>query len=116
MILKPNQFKPDYKLQKEMDYIWADTIKHRDNYSCAICVSTFHPNAHHIIPRENKQFRYLLDNGLTLCTSHHKFSRRISAHNNPFAFFLWLQKFYPNTFLAAAERTKEMLKKEGIVL
>ena len=80
------------KLTKE-DTAWANSVKTRDGWACVICGSQFRPNAHHIIPRENHDFKYDIDNGLTLCPKHHMFSRIISAHNNPLAFFAWLEKF-----------------------
>lgn len=84
---------------------WANSVKDRDCYKCAICGLTSGENyirkdgkeskirleAHHLFPREIKEFRYDIDNGITLCTRHHKFSREISAHKNPLAFILWLQ-------------------------
>ena len=100
--------------QRELDEAWATTIKARDNWRCAICGNDYAPNAHHIVPRENKQFRYELDNGISLCLVHHKFNRVISAHNNPFAFFLWLQRFNPIFFSAAVGRNREMLRQAGI--
>lgn len=103
------------RAKKENEF-WAASVKERDKWNCAICGSFYHPNAHHIIPRENKEYLLELDNGITLCTKHHKFSRVISAHNSPIAFFLWLQRFRPSLFVAAVERTKLNLKKEGIEL
>lgn len=106
----------EYREQKEKDKEWALNIKNRDAWRCMICGDAFHPNAHHIIPRENKEYRYELDNGITLCTKHHKFSRVLSAHNNPFAFFLWLRRFHHNFFSVAIERTNILLKRDEIVL
>jgi hypothetical protein len=78
------------RLKKERD--WADRIKERDGWKCVICSDTLKPNAHHLIAREIPEFKYDLDNGITLCILHHKFSREISAHNNPFSFFIWVMK------------------------
>ena len=105
----------EYREQKELDYSWAGTIKARDGWKCVICGDDYAPNAHHIIPREHKEYRYCLDNGITLCRKHHKFSRVISAHNNPFAFFLWLSRFQNHFSLIAIERTLKILENEGIV-
>jgi hypothetical protein len=98
--------------QKEKDLVWANSIKERDKWSCVICGSEFHPNAHHIIPRENKDFRHELNNGVTLCTNHHKFSRLISAHNNPLAFFLWLEKYHPEAYYNARNNMRTILSSE----
>ena len=82
------------KLTKE-DKEWATKVKTRDGYKCVICGSTLRPNAHHIIPREVKEMKYDVQNGLTLCPKHHFFSREISAHNHPLALIMWLEKHRP---------------------
>ena len=97
------------KAEKEADRAWADTIKDRDGWKCVICSDKNRPNAHHIIPRENKECRLDWDNGITLCIAHHKFSRQISAHNNPFAFFIWLAENRPVQFAKARDRAKEYI-------
>ena len=102
--------------QRALDDAWATTVKARDNWTCSICGTDYRVAAHHIIPRENKQFRYCLDNGLTLCVKCHKFSRIISAHNNPLAFFMWLEKFCTSFASLARERTTILLKENGIQL
>jgi len=101
---------------REKDIAWANAVKERDQWSCVICGSTYAPNAHHIIPREVKEYKYEVDNGISLCVLHHKFSRKISAHNNPLAFFLWLQRFRTPFFLLATERTKRLLEGEGVII
>jgi hypothetical protein len=116
MLISINALKSrELKEQKEKDKIWADMIKARDDWSCVICGNQFKPNAHHIVPRENKDFRHCLNNGVTLCTKHHKFSRIISAHNNPMAFFLWLQKYRYDLFVTAVERNQEIARDEVIL-
>lgn len=100
------------KEQRELDEFWATAIKNRDNWECVICGSKYAPNAHHIIPRENKSYRYEEDNGISLCVKHHKFSRIISAHNNPLAFFLWLMLYRPDQYFKAVKRTRQLTKGE----
>lgn len=78
------------KLTKE-DVEWANSVKRRDR-GCVICGEVYRLNAHHLIPREIKETKYDIDNGLSLCPKHHMFSRIISAHNNPLALVLWLRK------------------------
>lgn len=82
------------KLTKE-DKDWAKKVKERDGLKCVICQSSFKPNAHHIIVRENHLTKFDLENGLTLCPKHHLFCRRISAHNNPIGLLIWLEKNRP---------------------
>ena len=78
------------KLTKE-DKEWAKEVKVRDGWKCVVCDSETKPNAHHIIPREVLETKYLIMNGITLCPKHHFFSRQISAHNNPLALFIWME-------------------------
>ena len=115
VILTKKLLNPDREKEKILEDAWATYIKSRDNWSCVICGSQYHPNAHHIVPREHKCYKFELDNGITLCTKHHKFSRVISAHNNPLAFFLWLQRYYPSFYSVAVERNKELMLGEILI-
>ena len=82
------------KITKE-DREWAELVKKADNYKCVICQKETGLNAHHIIPREIIGTRHNVLNGITLCPLHHRFSRILSAHQNPLAFFIWMEKFKP---------------------
>ena len=79
------------KLTKE-DKEWAKAVKERDGLVCVICKSLERLNAHHLIPREIKGSRHDIDNGITLCPKHHRFSRKLSAHQNPIAFLKWMER------------------------
>ena len=72
------------------DKEWAIAIKERDKV-CILCGRDVFLHTHHIIPREIKECRHVLDNGVLLCAKHHKFSRNISPHKSPFIFYnkLW---------------------------
>ena len=59
---------------------------------CSICGSKKNLNVHHIIPRECKELKFDDNNLIVLCCKHHKFNFEISAHKNPFTFFLWLRR------------------------
>ena len=86
------------KLRKE-DKAWSITIRNRANNRCEICGrDEVTMNAHHIIPRENREFRHNLMNGICLCPKCHKYSFEISAHKNPLAFFKWLEKNKPKQY------------------
>lgn len=80
----------------DADKRWAQKVKERDNNRCVICGTDFRLNSHHIIPRENHDMKYELVNGITLCAKHHMFCREISAHNNPLAFFIWMEQHRPD--------------------
>jgi hypothetical protein len=77
--------KAEVKLWKEVRLACIE----RDG-GCVICGSTNRMSAHHLYPREIKELKYELDNLITLCPLHHKFSLKISPHRNPIEFFLWL--------------------------
>ena len=79
------------KVTKE-DKEWARQVKVRDEGRCVICGAIERLNAHHIIPREIEETTHDLQNGISLCPTHHRFSRQLSAHQNPLAFFIWMEK------------------------
>ena len=86
------------------DREWAAAVKERDGFACVVCGSTVKPNAHHILPRELHATKLDISNGITLCVSHHLFSREISAHNNPLAFFVWMEIHRPKILEYLRER------------
>lgn len=85
------------------DKMWSSEVIARDGFKCVICGDT-RIQAHHIIPREVKFLRHDLNNGITLCASHHKFSIKISAHRNPYIFYKTLENIRQTQF-------KRLLKK-----
>jgi len=91
------------KVTKE-DKEWAKKVKERDNNMCVVCGSTERLNAHHIIPREIKDTKHNLDNGISLCPKHHRFSFELSAHQNPLAFFVWFSRKYPLRYKKIREK------------
>jgi hypothetical protein len=93
------------KITKE-DRAWAKLIKDKFNNKCIICGSSEKLNAHHLIPREIKKFKYDLDNGVALCPKHHRFSFELSAHQNPIAFIMWLEKNHPELLKIIKKKIK----------
>jgi hypothetical protein len=83
--LKKLQKRESNKKYKE----WGLAVKGRDGKACIVCKDIKMLNAHHIIPREIPEFRWDIDNGISLCPRHHKFSFKFSAHRNPLAFLIW---------------------------
>jgi len=69
---------------------WSKLVKERDNFKCVFCDETKMLNAHHIINRQNEDLRFDINNGITLCSKHHRFSFSFSAHQNSFIFVVWL--------------------------
>ena len=108
------------KFTKE-DRAWATSVKERDGFACVICnkkqgtpyISNkgrqvkINIHAHHILPRELHGTKYDIFNGITLCPKHHFFSREISAHNNPLAFFIWMEINRPEILQYLKEKCHE---------
>ena len=97
------------KLTKE-DKDWANAVKERDGWKCVVCGDTNRLNAHHIIVRENHETKFDVQNGLSLCPTHHFFNRQISAHNNPIGLFMWLEKNRPEQFNYCKAQMEKILK------
>lgn len=88
---------------------WSMQVKERDRFKCAICGGTEELQAHHIL--EKKMFpKYMLDldNGITLCSRHHAFSKE-SAHHSAIFFNLWLFKNRPEQFKKVLKLLSESL-------
>lgn len=86
---KKYQLKQAKKELKRKDKEWS--IKIRKDL-CLICCTGLNLNAHHLIPREIKETRHDLRNGVSLCAKHHKFSYEVSAHKNSAMFLLILKQ------------------------
>jgi hypothetical protein len=57
---------------------WSKSVKNRDNNKCQKCDMKKHEmNAHHIIHRNNKDLRFEISNGITLCRFCHREFHRI---------------------------------------
>lgn len=96
------------KLTKE-DKEWAKAVKARDGNMCVICGETERLNAHHIIVRENHETKLDINNGISLCPTHHFFNRQISAHNNPIGFFMWLEENRPKQLNYLRKKMREII-------
>lgn len=97
---KKYAFRQQKKLNNKLMYQWSLAVKARDDNKCVVCGDTKLLNAHHIIPREIKELRFKIENGISLCPLHHQFGLKISAHRNPFAFFAWLVINRPEQYAA----------------
>lgn len=104
--------KKEKRLLNKALKLWAVSVKARDNNKCVICGSTKMLNAHHIIPRQDKNFNLDIDNGISLCPSCHRFSFVISAHHNPFIFYLWFQENREAQFLCLKGKAKLLYNKD----
>lgn len=86
--------KSDY-WKKKADGLWGRIIHYLFD-GCAIngdCAGNL--EAHHLITRSNKVTRHDIRNGIKLCSRHHKYCQKLSAHGAPFAFVEWMQENRP---------------------
>jgi len=88
---------------------WSKLVKERDGFKCVICGETKRLNSHHILPRELREFRFDLMNGISLCPKNHQFSRKNSAHGNSFVFIIWLEKNRPEQFNYLKDKANKYL-------
>ena len=84
-----NKKKQEKKERNRKDKEWRTAVVERYHGSCVICGSERYPNAHHIIPRNFKEVRWDVKNGIILCPMHHKLGK-FSAHKNALWFINWL--------------------------
>jgi predicted restriction endonuclease len=103
--------------RNKLDKAWADAVKNRDGNKCVYCGTLkgqeyldkngikkkARIEAAHIIPREIAFFRHNIDNGIALCTRHHKWSYEFSMHKNPFVFFVWFMRYRREQYLKLLE-------------
>ena len=83
---------------------WRKKVLERDNHKCVVCgTGPKYLNVHHLIPSEFKDFEFDVDNGITLCPSHHTLGK-FSAHKNPLLFSCWLSNNFSELFDLASRR------------
>ena len=84
--------KRDKKLKKACKELWSKIVKERDK-RCRYCGTTKRRlNAHHIINKSlSKRLEFDLENGITLCVTHHTLGSN-SAHLNPTQFGEWIKE------------------------
>ncbi len=86
---------------------WRNKVLERDNFKCQICqYKPSKPHVHHIIPKQDKELRYDINNGITLCFNHHKVGLH-SPHQNSLFFSEWLKINKPNQFEYLLRRINE---------
>lgn len=109
-ITKVQLKKLERKEIKLKDKEWADAVKKRDGYRCIFCGSSFMLNAAHIFPREIKEFRWDIDDGVSACPKHHKFSFELSMHQNPLAALLVISNTRTEQFTRLVYKWGEYLE------
>jgi hypothetical protein len=92
------------------DKLWGMVI-HEIYGECAIgenCAGNL--EAHHLITRSNVGTRHSIENGILLCSKHHKYCTKISAHMAPLSFSEWLQQNKPETWQWCSENKRVISK------
>jgi len=72
---KKNRFKfaPERKeVEKQLDVVWAKSVKKLAGDKCEVCEKTERLNSHHLFSRVHKSTRWLVENGVCLCYGHHR--------------------------------------------
>ncbi len=92
---------------------WRAKVLERDGYRCVACKPEAwnegqRLNAHHLIPKEFKEYRWDVDNGMTLCVHHHTLGK-FSAHKNPVWFTLWLKEMKTEVFITICKRFQRLV-------
>ena len=104
--------------KSKADELWGAVIHEKYNF-CALGddpeIQRESPcsgkgEAHHLISRGNVGTRHRLENGILLCTKHHKFCNKISAHMAPVALSHWLQENSPDQYNFVQENKYAILK------
>jgi 5-methylcytosine-specific restriction endonuclease McrA len=112
MLTKKEINRLEKRERNRKDKEWSRICKERDGFKCVICGETKLLNSHHIIVREIKEFRWDIDNAITLCAGCHQFRRTISAHSNSFAFHEWFIKNRPEQYKKLKQKWEKYGKKE----
>ena len=85
-------------IEREKLKEWRRQVLLRDNGICQICKKKSGKlHVHHIIPRQIKELRYDVMNGLALCFYDHKVGKN-SCHQNALFFSAWLRKNKPEQY------------------
>jgi len=92
---------------------WKIAVKERDNYTCQICGQTNQPNAHHIVDKKFKEFKFDVENGLTVCPGCHTFRFR-SAHKNPLWFVAWFKTNHPERYDYLMGKVMQKIKEDAL--
>lgn len=109
--LQKNKDNPRSKYWKtKADDLWGAVI--HDIYKTCIIGEdcTGRVEAHHLISRANTATRHSIENGVGLCSLHHVFSNRLSAHGAPLAFSEWLQEEHPDKWEWCSENKFKVAK------
>ena len=95
---------------RELDNMWKEKVRTRDNWTCQVCKKKLEPkncHSHHILPKRMKGARWDVDNGIALCFNHHKVGN-FSPHMNAIWFTFWLKTNKPKQFNYIIDKLKNL--------
>lgn len=84
---------PKRVLERELDALWRCVIGRVWGHKCAHCTSRFNLDAHHLISRGKRHYRWEVANGILLCRICHE-----SVRSHRVNFDEWLRTAYPKTY------------------
>jgi len=82
------------RLRDIADRLWALAVREDWLCRCAVC-GRRKTESHHMVPRQHYATRYLLENGIALCSTHHQFDPNISPHQNAAGWMAWMKEHHP---------------------
>ena len=108
--LQKRKDNPDSKYWRiRADKLWSKIVRRPG--VCAVCGSKKFLQAHHQIPKKgNRDKRYCIENGICLCSKHHKFSFQMSAHKCSLVFAIWVLEHRPEQWMWVADNCEKELK------
>ena len=80
-------------IEKKLDDAWSKLVKLRAGLKCEYCGSTSRQlHSHHLYTRSRLSTRWDVENGISLCATHHVLGN-FSAHKSPREFNEWLDQY-----------------------
>ena len=87
-------------IDRKLDIAWSKLVKLRAGMKCEYCLAKNKQlHSHHLYTRSKKSTRWLPDNGICLCASHHVLNSTFSAHKSPREFNEWLDQYKGEDFM-----------------
>ena len=95
------------------DALWSLLVRADAGGQCEVCGAE-HTQAHHLIPKQVRAYRWELRNGIALCRKHHKFDRQLSAHGGTIGFFIWLREHRADRWAWARDAYRALATPRGV--
>lgn len=109
-IRKPIKKRKKNALNALLDTLWSKAVKILANNKCIRCGKDSGLNSHHIIGRRNFATRWDINNGVCLCSLHHVFGSRWSAHQTPTKFIDFIKELKGQEWYDELEKKSNEIK------